>query len=153
MEMLSTTHVAEKDTRIRNLRAILDSATYKGNKSALSRALQYERPGYLTKLLNGKKSFGEKVARHIEGKLGMKKGALDATSDAGAGVRDAAVSYQPSLSDEAKQLAADWQQLDEPLRSQILVMIHSLVVSQKKTEREAAKRAKPVDKHRPRPDA
>ena len=96
----------------------------------------------MIELLNGKKSFGEKVARGIELKLGLKKGTLDATSAEASGVRDSALPYQPSLSDEARQLAADWQQLDEPLRSQIMVMIHSLVVAQKKSERAAAKRAR-----------
>lgn len=144
--------VNEKDTRIQHLRAILAGDAYRGNKSALSRALGYDRPNYLTELLNGKKSFGEKVARNIERQLKLPLKYLDGAAPQALSVRDAPTPYIHSLTDEARSLAADWQELDPPIREQILVMIHALVAHKKRASREMKKQRTPKD-NRPRPNA
>jgi hypothetical protein len=126
--------VDEKATRIANLRAVLD-ARFEGNKSAMSRALGQERPAYVIDLLNGKKSFGEKAARTIETALGLARGELDVPPSSGKTPKKPALRILPHLSDEAVSLAEDWQQLEEPMRSQVLAMVASLAAEQRRQER------------------
>lgn len=131
----------EKATRIANLRAVLD-ARFEGNKSAMSRALGQERPAYVIDLLNGKKSFGEKAARTIEKALGLTRGDLDVPVSSGKPLKKPAIRILPHLSEEAVSLAEDWQQLDEPMRSQVLAMVASLAAEQRRQERANRKKGR-----------
>jgi hypothetical protein len=65
------------ETRLQNLRAL------RKQPNELSKAIG-GRESYWSDMLNGRKSFGEKIARKIEEGLGLPSGALDQVQDRGA---------------------------------------------------------------------
>jgi SOS-response transcriptional repressor LexA len=65
-----------KDIRTRQLAALIRDR-YANNVSAFARAID-RSPSQINDTLAGRKSFGEKFARHIEDKLGLVDGSLDA---------------------------------------------------------------------------
>lgn len=67
------------DTRRLNLRRYVD-AHFAGNTSAFSRKLN-RVPSFFNDLFAGRKSFGEKLARNLESKIGLSSGALDNPTD------------------------------------------------------------------------
>ena len=69
-------------TRHANLSRILEER-FEGRISALARAVDRD-DAYLWQLLRGNRNVGERVARHLESKLGLGKGALDQPSMIGA---------------------------------------------------------------------
>lgn len=64
-----------RDLRIDNLRALVEKA---GSIAAFARQYEKVDPTYISQLLNGHRSFGEKAARNMEGRIGLTPGYLDA---------------------------------------------------------------------------
>lgn len=71
--------IAMQETRRVRLRAFLD-AECGGNKTELARRTK-KKQSYISDLLRGSKSFGEKVAREMETRLGLDAGHLDRAQD------------------------------------------------------------------------
>lgn len=65
------------ETRRANLKHILENR-FRGRIADMARALDRD-DAYLWQLLKGDRNAGERIARHIEGKLGLAKGALDSS--------------------------------------------------------------------------
>lgn len=61
--------------RIDNLRALVEK---EGSIAAFSRKHDKVDPTYISQLLNGHRSFGEKAARNMESRIGLPVGYLDA---------------------------------------------------------------------------
>lgn len=68
------------DTRRKNLQACLDGEFFAGNQSKLAEKIG-KAPRYVNALIRGKKSFGERAARHIEECLRLPTGSLDRAAD------------------------------------------------------------------------
>jgi hypothetical protein len=71
--------IAMQETRRGRLRAFLN-AECGGNNSELARRTK-KKQSYISDLLRGSKSFGEKVAREMEARLGLDAGYLDKAQD------------------------------------------------------------------------
>jgi hypothetical protein len=67
------------DTRRANLKQLLENR-FRGRIADMSRVLE-RSDAYLWQLLNAKRNMGERIARHVEGKLELPRGALDAGPD------------------------------------------------------------------------
>jgi len=67
------------EERLANLKHLLEHR-FKGRIANLGRAID-RSDAYLWQLLNGKRNLGERIARYIEGKLGLPVGALDASGN------------------------------------------------------------------------
>lgn len=125
--------------RRRNLRRVIDAEPYVGNATAFANAIQMSPPQLANTLTgSGGKSFGEKLARKIERAAKLPPMYLD-TEDAPPPPRPA-TPVLPHRSSEAARFAAEWDQLDEPARTQIQIMVEALRANQIKAEREAKKR-------------
>ena len=70
--------------RRHNLLTICET-TFKGNETALSRKLE-KAASQIHDMLNGKKAFGEKIARSIEQKLNLPQGYLDIATPQNKGI-------------------------------------------------------------------
>jgi len=68
-------------TRRDNLNRILEQR-YGGRIAELSRAIDRD-DAYVWQLLNSKRNIGERVARHVENKLGLAPGSLDSVTMSG----------------------------------------------------------------------
>lgn len=71
--MAKTDRETRRTIRVSRLRVLIREA---GGQKDLAKALDVE-PNYISQLKSGKKSFGEEVARSIEGKLKKPLGWLD----------------------------------------------------------------------------
>lgn len=80
VKILFNLHMNIVEIRIKNLQRLLNDKAG-GNQTELGRLIG-KRQSYVSDLLAGKKSFGEKVARDIEGGLGLGPGWLDRESKA-----------------------------------------------------------------------
>jgi hypothetical protein len=92
---------------------------------------------YLSRLLNPNstqpKRLGEDLARQIESRLRLAPGWLDDEGTAKA--REAIALYGIAISREGVAVGAEWDKLQEPLRSQIQLLIETLVAKQVRTGR------------------
>lgn len=61
------------DTRVANIRALIEEM---GSQASFCRRFNLN-PTYISQLLNGHRTFGERAARKIEAKLGVPPGWLD----------------------------------------------------------------------------
>ncbi len=67
-----------RDNRTKNLRLLVDKA---GSIAAFCRRYSDVDPTYVSQLMNGHRSFGERAARNMEKKIGLPVAALDRTPD------------------------------------------------------------------------
>jgi transcriptional regulator with XRE-family HTH domain len=89
-------------------------------------------PAYLSRILNPEsaqhKRIGENLARNVEARLRLPSGWLD---DEGASkAREPTTLYGITISREGAVVGAEWDKLHEPLRTQIQVLIETLVAKQ-----------------------
>ena len=107
-----------------------------GSKAAFSKESGIS-PAYLSRLLNPKsaqpKRLGEDLAREIEARLRLAPGWLDAEGTTK--VREAIALYGIAISREGVAVGAEWDKLQEPLRSQIQLLIETLVAKQVRSTR------------------
>lgn len=93
-------------------------------------------------MLDGRKSFGEKVARALEVAARLPPGALDIDLGDLHAVLEHARSASSDLSAAAAELGREWERLREPLRGQIALVIQTLVGEQAREERKPRRAAK-----------
>lgn len=140
------------DIRLGRLQAIL-LAKFGGNKADLARAIGKD-PTYVSRMLNPDspqfKRIGEETAREIEFRLQLPPRALDGESG-GKPVESAAL-YGMSISQQGVAVGSEWDKLREPLRSQIQVLIETLVAMQVREDRKK-KKARSDSSRQPRTNA
>jgi hypothetical protein len=89
-------------------------------------------PAYLSRILNPDstqhKRIGEDFARNVESRLRLAPGWLD--DEGTAKPREATTLYGIAISREGAAVGAEWEKLQEPLRTQIQVLIETLVAKQ-----------------------
>lgn len=133
--------MTEKDIRIANLKAILASARFGGNKSKMAREAarhsEAERnPSFFSDLLSGRKSFGGELARSLERELRLERLSLDQTPQKGRGPPPIPVPDWPFEFEPARLYDLDEDQLSL-INARILGMIEAFEsersVSRKKT--------------------
>lgn len=97
--------IAMQETRRDRLRLFLD-AECGGNKTELARRTK-KKQSYISDLLRGSKSFGEKVAREMETRLGLEAGHLDRAPNLAPGkVRESPPPYMAIAPDDFPALIA-----------------------------------------------
>lgn len=112
------------DIRQQRLRQLLDEPRFGGKQSVFAEVIG-RSPDYVSRMLShgkNRKRIGEKLAREIEQKVGKPRGWLD--------VAESAEECAPptlGLSPQAEAVARKWEQLPEPVRSQLAILINSLV--------------------------
>lgn len=122
-----------QDARRRNLRAHIDAA-FGGNVSLFAKMIGKSQ-SQLADTLDGRKPFGEKVARNIERSAGLVSLSLDSTGPARLVVRDTIATYGLQLTRAAALLGQEWDKLDPALQRAVQTMIEALVAKQKRAER------------------
>lgn len=122
------------------LRELIKDPRWNGNVSAFARDAQ-KPASQIQDMLDGRKAFGEKVARQIEQRIGLPLGTLDGAPPVSPIVRESAVVYGSPITAEASLVGREWDKLSEPIRTHIRQMIHMLVGTQVR-----ARRAKKKDR-------
>jgi len=105
---------------------------YGGNVSAFAR--RADKPqSQIADMLAGRKRFGEKVARQIEGRAGLEQGVLDIDPDSPRGAhaaRQPLAAYGLRITPAEAALGRQWGKLAEPLRTLIEQLVMTLIASQ-----------------------
>ena len=83
----------------------------------------------------GRKNIGEELARLIEKRYRRPAGWLDGLDMAPQQVKEPTMLYGVQITEDGVRLGHEWDKLDEPLRSQIRVMIETLVAKQVRDRR------------------
>jgi len=108
-------------------------AKFDGSKAAFAKAID-RTDNYVSRMLNPNgaqhKKIGEDLARDIERKLQLPLGYLDGMTEAKAGTI-----HGIEVTPVGARLGAEWEKLEEPLRSQIQTLIETLVARQKRSRR------------------
>lgn len=100
-----------------------------------------KKQSQIADMLDGRKAFGEKVARDLELRAGMPPGFLDATDD-----KAKALIWSAPISEEEAEIGRAWGKLEEPMRTAVREMIYLKIGTQVRRRRSA-----PVSTHRARP--
>lgn len=119
---------ALQDIRRKALNRII-SSEYEKNVSAFARTAKKSQ-AQIADMLAGRKSFGEKVARNIERNASLIPGILDRDPDDPNRRPEHAMIFGAPITAEAAQLGREWAKLDEPVRSQVALLIETLVAAQ-----------------------
>lgn len=111
-----------QDTRRERLRLAIKELAGQNMTGLASRA--GKSPSQISDMLSGRKSFGEKVARDLEYRLGLPVGWLDASPD---GAQQGPSAHQPMTTDElAERLAAMLKAVPAGLRPAAAKLLESL---------------------------
>lgn len=109
----------------------LIESRFSGSKAEFSKQSGVS-PDYLSRILNTSsaqhKRVGENLARTIESQLHLAPGWLDGEEKSK--VVDSLALYGIAISREGVAVGAEWDKLQEPLRTQIQVLIETLVAQQ-----------------------
>lgn len=124
-----------QDVRRDNLRRLI-ADRHQGNVTAFAESIG-KRQSQLADTLDGRKSFGEKVARAIEASAGLVPLSLDAPGDAPLAVRENVAAYGVQVSKAALLLAAEIEKLDAPLRAAVQILVEGLVAKQRRGDKPA----------------
>ncbi len=126
--------------RRKALRTLIDDGRWAGNVTAFAKEVGKPQ-SQVQDMLDGRKAFGEKVARQLESKAGLPAGALDGNQASANLVRDvsAQVVYGSPISVEASLLGREWDKLKEPLKAHIRELILMLVGAQVRESRAKSK--------------
>lgn len=118
-----------KDSRLERLRAYL-VAECGGNKSELARRAG-KKQSYISDLLAGRKSFGEKAARDLEAKLKKPPGWLDGKAST---VQEPALPYndRPTVPDLIARRLVD---LDPTVQLAILNLLETIIAASREKPR------------------
>lgn len=133
-------HVKIQDVRRENLRRLI-AERHGNNVSAFAESIGKSQ-SQIADTIDGRKSFGEKVARNIEELAQLAPLSLDTAGTGAPALRESVAAYQVQVSKAALLLAAEIEKLDPPLRASVQVLVEALVAKQKRGGRPApAKRA------------
>lgn len=109
------------EIRLGNLRRYLEERCG-GNQSELARRTG-KHPGYISDLLRGQKSFGEKVARDFERQLRLAPGVLDDSQPGQLAVEEPRAIYADTT---ASRIVVALSPLDDSVQQAILTLVESL---------------------------
>lgn len=112
------------EVRLHNLRALL--AECGNNQSELARRIDSEA-AYVNQLLRGWKGkhVGPKFARKAEAAMGKPRGWMD-QDHSRKSAPATPVALPPGLTEMSVRVARKWQALNEPARTQVLMLIETL---------------------------
>jgi len=100
---------------------------------------------YVSRMKSGLKGIGEDTARKIEAAANKPRGWLD--GEEARGVAEPRSFYGVQASIEEVQLGQEWGKLQEPLRTQVRIMIETLVAAKIKGERASKRKSKSKRTH------
>lgn len=120
-----TAHVDIQDVRRKALRHQLEGPGTSVN--AFAKRIGKSQP-LLADVLRGEKGFGERLARDIEKRAGWTIGVLD--REPGSQVAEPMIRYGLPISPDAVDMGREWDKLHEPIRTQLLMLVRTLIEAQ-----------------------
>lgn len=94
---------------------------------------------YISGLLSGKRTLGEKLAREFESKLGKPRYWLDERTKGAARVAEPPTLYGLPITEPGVRVGCEWEKLHEPLRGTVQTLIEMLVAAQVRSARSSKK--------------